>query len=448
METYNKETLLIVDDSRFQRVVLKEMLSDKFNLIEVSGGEECLEYMKKENSNIDMVLLDLIMPGIDGFEVLRRRQDMFEFKSVPVIVLTTSDSIEFQTEAFELGADEYINKPVDVRIAISRINNMLSAKRHLDNVLEEQRVWKEKSQIDAMTHMFNKATTEAMINETIKTNNEALNALMVIDIDNFKSVNDTLGHKVGDHVICVIASVISSVVGVNDITGRFGGDEFVVMLRYINSQKEAEQIAAKIVDVVKKKENLTIPETISVSIGMAFFNDEKNCSELFSKADEALYISKKAGKGCFSVYGRKYDSEIVNGAEHKVLIWSASRNIISTLEYELPHTVSTDRVSSIEDVREYFDAKENNVMAIYVDFSDYPYDGKELWDILKKETWLKKCPIIAICKEGNINQIKYAVNSGIIMDLMLAPLEVAQLKRRVNEYMSYYKISQEEKDEQ
>lgn len=284
METYNKETLLIVDDSRFQRVVLKEMLSDKFNLIEVSGGEECLEYMKKENSNIDMVLLDLIMPGIDGFEVLRRRQDMFEFKSVPVIVLTTSDSIEFQTEAFELGADEYINKPVDVRIAISRINNMLSAKRHLDNVLEEQRVWKEKSQIDAMTHMFNKVTTEAMINETIKTNNEALNALMVIDIDNFKSVNDTLGHKVGDHVICVIASVISSVVGVNDITGRFGGDEFVVMLRYINSQKEAEQIAAKIVDVVKKKENLTIPETISVSIGMAFFNDEKNCSELFSKS--------------------------------------------------------------------------------------------------------------------------------------------------------------------
>ena len=220
------------------------------------------------------------------------------------------------------------------------------------------------------------------------------------------------------------------------------------MLRYINSQKEAEQIAAKIVDVVKKKENLTIPETISVSIGMAFFNDEKNCSELFSKADEALYISKKAGKGCFSVYGRKYDSEIVNGAEHKVLIWSASRNIISTLEYELPHTVSTDRVSSIEDVREYFDAKENNVMAIYVDFSDYPYDGKELWDILKKETWLKKCPIIAICKEGNINQIKYAVNSGIIMDLMLAPLEVPQLKRRINEYMSYYKISQEEKDEQ
>ena len=78
----------------------------------------------------------------------------------------------------------------------------------------------------------------------------------------------------------------------------------------------------------------------------------------------------------------------------------------------------------------------------------YMYDGKELWDILKKETWLKKCPIIAICKEGNINQIKYAVNSGIIMDLMLAPLEVVQLKRRINEYMSYYKISQEEKDEQ
>lgn len=161
-------------------------------------------------------------------------------------------------------------------------------------MLEEQRVWKEKSQIDAMTHMFNKATTEAMINETIKTNNEALNALMVIDIDNFKSVNDTLGHKVGDHVICVIASVISSVVGVNDITGRFGGDEFVVMLRYINSQKEAEQIVAKIVDVVKKKENLTIPETISVSIGMAFLMMKRtvlNC--LVKQMRHYIYLKRQ-----------------------------------------------------------------------------------------------------------------------------------------------------------
>ena len=302
------------------------------------------------------------------------------------------------------------------------------------------------STTDSLTGILNRRAFQIAVEEELR--GKTPGVFIFIDVDNFKIYNDTYGHNNGDFCLKHFAKTMKSCFPEDSIIGRYGGDEFVVMLRYINSQKEAEQIAAKIVDVVKKKENLTIPETISVSIGMAFFNDEKNCSELFSKADEALYISKKAGKGCFSVYGRKYDSEIVTGAEHKVLIWSASRNIISTLEYELPHTVSTDSVASIEDIREYFDAKENNVMAIYVDFSDYPYDGKELWDILKKETWLKKCPIIAICKEGNINQIKYAVNSGIIMDLMLAPLEVPQLKRRINEYMSYYKISQEEKDEQ
>ena len=130
----------MIQDS--SRLFYKEMFSDKFNLIEASSGEECLDYVDKDGSNIDMILLDLVMPGIDGFEVLRRRQSMPVFKDIPVIVLTTSDSIEFQTEAFELGADEFIIKPVDVRIAISRINNTLSAKRHLNKVLEEQNAWK------------------------------------------------------------------------------------------------------------------------------------------------------------------------------------------------------------------------------------------------------------------------------------------------------------------
>lgn len=97
-----KEKLLIVDDSKFQRMVLREMLQDSFELREVTSGEECLEIMSNENNDIDMVLLDLVMPGNDGFEVLKRRTEMEYFKNIPVIVLTTSDSDKFHMDAFEL----------------------------------------------------------------------------------------------------------------------------------------------------------------------------------------------------------------------------------------------------------------------------------------------------------------------------------------------------------
>ena len=183
--------------------------------------------LEKSSHLIDLVLLDLVMPGIDGFEVLRRRQTMDAFKDIPVIVLTSSNSIEFQTEAFELGADEFIIKPVDARIALSRVNNTLGVKSRLQSSLDEQNVWKIKSQIDEMTRLFNKVTIANLVTETLTNAPSALHALMVIDIDNFKSANDIYGHTVGDHIICVIAGVISS---------QFRNTDFVtfILLQFVN----------------------------------------------------------------------------------------------------------------------------------------------------------------------------------------------------------------------
>lgn len=196
------------------------MLGDHFHLEEATSGEECLTILEKSGHLIDFVLLDLVMPDIDGFEVLRRRQEMELFKDIPVIVLTSSNSIEFQTEAFELGADEFIIKPVDARIALSRINNTLGVKRRLQNSLDEQNVWKVKSPIDEMTSLFNKMTIEHLVSKTLTDTPSSLHALMVIDIDNFKSVNDIYGHTVGDHIISVIAGVISSQFRNTDFVGR------------------------------------------------------------------------------------------------------------------------------------------------------------------------------------------------------------------------------------
>lgn len=422
------ETLLIVDDSRFQRAVLKEMLQDSFELLEVTCGEECLELLKQGNHNITMVLLDLVMPGIDGFEVLRRRQQMEEFKNIPVIVLTTSDKNCFQTDAFELGADEYLIKPVDAGVALSRINNILGARRRIKALLREQEELKVLSQIDGMTKLFNKTMSEQLVTRTLTEDISGQHALMVIDIDNFKAVNDIFGHKVGDHVIVVVAGVIASLFGTEDYVGRIGGDEFIVLMRDITSRDAAVRKAQELVQLIAVKENLTIPDSISLSIGLAFSDgNEKHYAEFFEKADHALYLAKKAGKGCYFEYG--VQREVVAGTR-AVLVWTASRNVHSILEFVYHAPVLLESVSSVEEIRESFLAGGRHILAVYIDVSVRADAGEAVWRELQGESWLKMTPLIGVCQEGDLKQMQYALDAGLVDDLLLAPLDAETVTRR------------------
>ena len=163
----SKETLLIVDDSRLQRAVLNKIFSPAFNILEVSSGEECLQMIKDKKNMIDLVLLDLVMQGMDGFDVLKHRQEMPEFKQIPVVVLTTTDTPEVQTKAFELGASDFISKPTEPAIARHRIDNILKTNRRLNHILQKQEALRIKSEVDEMTHLLNKATAEHAISHIL-----------------------------------------------------------------------------------------------------------------------------------------------------------------------------------------------------------------------------------------------------------------------------------------
>lgn len=434
MKLQKKEKLLIVDDSRFQRVVFREMLAEKFEILEAVDGKECLEIIKKNGNNIDIVLLDLVMPNMDGFEVLRKRQTIKEFESILVIALTTSNEISFQTEAFELGANDFIMKPVDARIAISRINNTLESVRHLKKVLEEQNSWKLKSQIDEMTHLFNKITTEKMVTSVLSEFPQKKQALIVVDIDNFKSVNDILGHKVGDHIICVVAGVLSSLFRNTDIIGRIGGDEFVVLMRNVPDYNVVTKKAAQLIDLFENKEGLSIPENISVSVGIAFSDDnDRTFSDLFSKSDQALYMSKKSGKACFSIYGMEYDNQ---NQTKEIILLSDSRNIVSTLEYALPNFVKIKNVKNLVQIDELFNTEKNVVAGIYIDTSELcENELEQFWNDIKKKKWIGKYPITAICKEGELKQMRYAVTTDGIYDMVLSPIDAGMIKQRVRKYI-------------
>lgn len=434
MSLQMKETLLIVDDSKFQRVVIRQSLGECFNFAEAVSGEECLQIMEKESDAIDLVLLDLVMPGIDGFEVLRRRQTMEGFKDTPVIVLTNTESVASQSEAFALGADEFIIKPVDARVALSRINNTLGVKRRLQISMDEQKAWKTKSQIDEMTSLFNKMTVKKLITKTLMEQQDGLHALMEIDIDNFKSVNDIYGHTMGDHVISVIAGVISSQFRSTDYVGRTGGDEFVVLMADIPSEEIAMIKAENLVSLVKYKENLSIPENISISVGMAFSGSEDRCyDDLAAKADQALYVTKKSGKGRYSVYGEENQA---SGKTFTAIVWTNSRNITSILEFALPDSVRLEQVSSIAGIGKYLGQNRGKeVLPVFVDVSEEADHGQAIWAQLRDLQAKQPFPVIAICREGDLTQMRYAITTAEIEDLLLAPLEVNTLKRRVKIWM-------------
>ena len=433
-----KETLLIVDDSKLQRVVLMQALKDAFELIEATSGEECLELVERGEAQIDLVLLDLVMPGIDGFEVLRRRALSPKFAGIPVVVLTTSDDNETQVEAFRLGAREFLNKPIKPEIAVSRINNVLESQRRLNVMLKEQEELKVKAEIDEMTKLLNKATAEKMAKQILEEYPDENHAILMIDIDNFKNINDSLGHDVGDHVISVVAGIISMQFGGSDIVGRIGGDEFMVFMKNVKDREDARRKAQNIVDAFCKKENLSIPDCVSVSIGMAF-SDESGIGyePLFKKADEALYVSKEKGKSCYTEYSKI--GQITFEDSHTILVWTKCRNLLSTIELIFRQPLQVESVSSIEELCDLYQKKKQQTIAIYVDVSETLDDGEEMWKLLSNQPWAKSMTIVAVCHEGNMSQVKNSVLAGLAADLLFAPLEQGQLKRRLRDYQKHKK---------
>lgn len=430
---YSKETILIVDDTRLQRTVIKKLFGEHFNLLEAASGEECLKIIQENTADIDLILLDLVMPGIDGFEVLRRRQNMQEFLDIPVIVLTTNDSHYVQAKAYELGANDFLTKPIDEKTALSRINNLLKSKRRVRALIQKSEELQIKSELDEMTRLYNKATTLSIITDTLTRYSNERHALLAVDIDNFKAINDVYGHTVGDHTISIVAGVIASQFTGSDIVGRIGGDEFVVFIRNVGSKNEVYDKAKALVNIISAKENLSIPDNVTISVGLVFSDgSETEYSELFAKADEALYASKHSGKSCYSEYG-------IGVAEHishkqTVLVFTNSRNVLSMLEFACEPRCSIKPVSSVTEIGGVLAECEESPICICIDISDEKDNGTALLRMLNSLS-LDNVPIVVICHEGNMAQIRAAAGYTSTKDILYSPLETATLKRRVDEYL-------------
>ncbi|MGN1119977.1 MAG: diguanylate cyclase domain-containing protein, partial [Oscillospiraceae bacterium] len=308
------KNILVVDDNKLNLATARKVLCDDYKVTAVMHGAQALSFLQA--NDCDIVLLDINMPEMDGFEVLKKIREIEKCRELPVIFLTADNDSETETRCFNAGALDYIAKPFVPEVMLSRIGRILEIedlRRSLADRLEQKTLevsaMKNKSQQDALTGLWNRAHTEEAVNELISSGVHG--ALMMIDMDNFKAINDNYGHIAGDQTLKMFADTLRSYSYEGDILCRIGGDEFVVFVKDVSSKSELGNRASDIIsDLCYKLEQCKFDTNSSVSIGIAQTPDDgTEFNKLYNCADKALYYVKQNGKNSYHFYSDKVQAE-------------------------------------------------------------------------------------------------------------------------------------------
>ena len=307
------KTILVVDDSRLDLASAERILQDQYKIIPVESGQQALSYL--ENSECDLVLLDADMPEMDGFEVLRQMREMANFQ--PVIFLTAGADAETEARCIKSGAEDFIAKPCVPEVMLSRVSRALELedlRRSIAVNLEQKtrevfEIWS-KSHQDALTGLWNRTYAEDTINALLERGTAG--AMLMIDIDNFKLINDNYGHIVGDRTLKILAEVMREACAREDIICRMGGDEFVIFIKGEISKADLASRARSIITHLERKvEEVRFEVMVSISIGIAQTpEDGTEFTRLYSCADKALYYVKQNGKGTYHFFSDRLQDGI------------------------------------------------------------------------------------------------------------------------------------------
>lgn len=297
---FSKACILVVDDSPFIINKLKKMLQDDYIVVSVLSGQEALHFLELKNA--DLILLDLVLPDLSGYDVCKQLKNNDKTKNIPVIFISVKDAIDDQLNGFELGAIDYIVKPVIEPILKAKIKNYLELKKRNDKL-------ERTSFFDELTNIANRRYFNKVLNQEWKQalRNHVSLSLLFIDIDFFKAYNDFYGHIEGDHCLQQIAHALKkSIHRANDLAARYGGEEFTVILPDTNipgAVKIAQHINNNIANLKTPHVMSKINAYVTVSIGIISVipTNTLNCIDFVNKADMAMYESKKNGRNRITV---------------------------------------------------------------------------------------------------------------------------------------------------
>ncbi|MBF0258117.1 MAG: diguanylate cyclase [Desulfamplus sp.] len=312
----NSGNILVVDDNPQNLRLLIAILSRHgYKVRPAPSGEIAL---KSAFSTLpELILLDIMMPEMDGYEVCQKLKDNELTKSIPVIFISAIDAIQDKVKAFEMGAVDYITKPFQAEEILARVNTHISLSR-TQKMLEEEiklRIVSEKAlktislkyqnmaMQDYLTGVSNRRyfmkRAEEELSRAVRYNHPI--TFLMMDIDHFKNINDTYGHQAGDQILKNVATICMDAFRVNDLFGRIGGEEFAALLpetTFDDAKIVAERVRQNVEDFSLKTEGKQLACTISIGISSLTDKNYQTLDLLMKQADDALYLAKSSGRNC------------------------------------------------------------------------------------------------------------------------------------------------------
>ncbi len=290
----DKQRVLLVDDEKVNHIVMGNILQDEFTMLSALSGKEALNFLNKES--VDIILLDIMMPGMDGFETLKRLKTNPATESIPVIIITSLNNADDEERGLQLGAVDFVTKPFKSTIIKARVKTHMRILKHIQSI--------EKAGLfDELTGIPNRRNFNdrfAMEWRRADRDQRPISFLM-IDIDKFKDYNDTYGHLQGDVLLQAVAKVFSQAARrPADIAARVGGEEFGVLLPETKLQAAvdiAEQIRRNVQAMkITTSDGAMTSVTVSIGVSCLIPSSDMHKEELLAAADSFLYLAKNTGR--------------------------------------------------------------------------------------------------------------------------------------------------------
>ena len=307
--------ILIVDDQEANVRLLEQMLKSAGYARITSTRDPHVVCTLHRDNHYDLILLDLLMPGMDGFQVMESLKEIEPDGYLPVLAVTAEPAHKLR--ALQGGAKDFVSKPFDLTEVLMRVHNMLEVRLLHEAARNYSMMLESLALNDPLTGLANRRLLDDRMSMALvhARRNKSAMAVVYLDLDGFKQINDTLGHGVGDILLKMVAERLVTTVREEDTVARLGGDEFILALWHVSGIDYAASVAVRAIEAVSQPydiEGTTV--SITTSAGVSIYPDHGEDSEMLMKsADAALYEAKRAGRNAYRISERTDLSADVRG---------------------------------------------------------------------------------------------------------------------------------------
>ncbi|GAB1269200.1 hypothetical protein NBRC116493_24530 [Aurantivibrio infirmus] len=336
--------VLIVDDDASTRIVIRGIINkDGYDIHEAENGQQALEYCQKKMP--DLILMDALMPELDGFAASKAIIAIESAIKPTILMVTSLQDEDTLDKAFAAGATDFILKPVNATVLRRRVSRVLHS-GHIDKHIHQL------SYYDKLTSLPNRAFFIERCKNLLRSAKEhnSTIAVLFMDLDRFKMVNDLQGHEIGDSLLKAFSERLESCVRSADIVARLGGDEFTVVLNNVGNMDAVARIAEKIAKAMVSPFTFNDQKVyMTTSIGIALYpKNGETINELMRFADTAMFRAKANGGGCYEFYENGMETEITRQIELEAEIRRALENDEFVLHYQPQVDIHSNELTGLE----------------------------------------------------------------------------------------------------